>query len=74
MCPSENSANTIVPILQIDQERPKFASVMNGGGGEVGAVHQQQQQQGKEEGSGKPKLADFDLTFDRNGDAQVSSL
>ena len=68
MCPSENSANTIVPILQINQERPKFASVMNGGGGEVGAVHQQQQQ-GSEEGSGKPKLADFDLTFDLNGDA-----
>ena len=41
---------------------------MNGGGGEVGAVHQQQQQ-GSEEGSGKPKLADFDLTFDLNGDA-----
>ena len=35
------------------QERPKFASVMNGGGGEVGAVHQQQQQQGADgDGSG----------------------
>ena len=74
MCPSENSAHETVPIHCIYQERPKFASVMNGGGGEVGAVHQQQQQQGKEEGSGKPKLADFDLTFDCIGDAQVSSL